>query len=683
MRNNTVKELRTSGEQFKIFMDFHSDPVAVVQDGKYQLINTAFEKLFGYTSEDLENGLSISDLVKKSENKRAMKIFEAEGSRFNAIWRHSGRVNLVAKDGGIKSCESFVSSILYKGHPAKLAILRDKANTEKKLQESERKYRLLADNVVDALSVVDLDTLEYVYCSPSIENLLGYTDKEIIGTALGDQKTIKSKKFMTDVIKEELSKEELSKEELSKEDKNGEDLYRSRKLELELVHKNGSLVWAEVTARILRDENGKVMAILVARDITDRKEAEKKLQESDRKYRLLADNVVDALSVVDLDTLEYVYCSPSVENLLGYTDKEIIGTALGDQKTLKSKKFITDVIKEELSKEGKNGEDLYRSRKLELELVHKNGSLVWAEVTARILRDENGKVMAILVARDITDRKNKEREIQIFQSLINQSNDDLFVIEPKTSRLLYVNEKACENLGYERKELLNMSVVDIDATFPDKVTWAKHIQEVSEKGFMFQEGVYRRKDGTTFPVEVSIKNILKEEINYIVATARDITERKQAEIALRLSEASLEQKNIKLEESNITLNFFLKKIENDKLEVEKKVLINVKELINPYLEKMKQSGLTDRQLIYAELMESNIRDITSQFTRALSLNYSSITPTEIQVANFIKQDKTSREIAELMCISSRTVDTHRNNIRKKLGLKRPYGNLRSHLLSLQ
>ena len=130
-------------------------------------------------------------------------------------------------------------------------------------------------------------------------------------------------------------------------------------------------------------------------------------------------------------------------------------------------------------------------------------------------------------------RKQLEEEIKLFNDLINQSNDAIIVVNPETSRFLYVNDKVCSNLGYSRGELLNMKVVDIEAILPDSFSWNKHVEEVKSKGCMILEGEHKRKDGTTFPVEVNVRYISLQERQYMVAVARDITERKMMEEKIR------------------------------------------------------------------------------------------------------------------------------------------------------
>lgn len=176
----------------------------------------------------------------------------------------------------------------------------------------------------------------------------------------------------------------------------------------------------------------------------------------------------------------------------------------------------------------------------------------------------------------------------------------------------------------------------------------------------------------------------EEEFLYAIAnTLASIIELKHTEKALKKRERELETKSHNLEETNIALKVLLKRRDEDRTEVEEKVMANVIELVEPYLEKLKNSGLDERQETYAGILESNLEDITSSFTRSLSSKYLNFTPTEIQVANLVKQGKTTKEIADLMNISHKTIEVHRKNMRKKLHLESRKANLRTHLLSFQ
>ena len=164
---------------------------------------------------------------------------------------------------------------------------------------------------------------------------------------------------------------------------------------------------------------------------------------------------------------------------------------------------------------------------------------------------------------------------------------------------------------------------------------------------------------------------------------RDITEHKRNLQALIEREKELRSKTMNLKEANIALRVLLQKRDKDKQELEQKMLSNVKHLIWPYVEKLEKTGLNDRQKTYVGILESNLNDIISPFLRTLSSPYLKISPMEIQVANLVRQGKTTKEIAESLIASTRAIEFHRNNLRKKLGLKNKKANLRSYLLSFK
>ena len=179
----------------------------------------------------------------------------------------------------------------------------------------------------------------------------------------------------------------------------------------------------------------------------------------------------------------------------------------------------------------------------------------------------------------------------------------------------------------------------------------------------------------------------------IVHVTKDITEKRAAENALMVAYDEMEQKvkertaqldfkSRHLEEANTALRLMLKAREEDRHELGEKVLSNVKHLLLPYIEKLKNSPLSASQSEWLHMLSTNMDEIISPFATALSAGHINLTPREIQTANLIKNGKTNKEIAELMGVSLRAIEFHRENIREKLGLKNKKTNLRSHLLSL-
>jgi DNA-binding CsgD family transcriptional regulator len=162
----------------------------------------------------------------------------------------------------------------------------------------------------------------------------------------------------------------------------------------------------------------------------------------------------------------------------------------------------------------------------------------------------------------------------------------------------------------------------------------------------------------------------------------EIVEHKKAEEALRKREAELRLNSHHLEEVNTALRVLLRQRDEHKVEIEEKVLSNLKELVLPFMKKLKESGLDAKQMGYVNILESNLKDLISPFSQKLSSQYLNLTPSEIQVANLVREGKTTKEIAELLNVSDNAIVFHRYHIRKKLGLKNQKINLRSYLSSL-
>jgi DNA-binding CsgD family transcriptional regulator len=176
--------------------------------------------------------------------------------------------------------------------------------------------------------------------------------------------------------------------------------------------------------------------------------------------------------------------------------------------------------------------------------------------------------------------------------------------------------------------------------------------------------------------------------------SKDITESKKAEEAqkkagrlleYRVAERTreLERKTIELQELNTALEVLLRKRDEDREDLEERLLSNVKELALPYLQKIKGKIKDDNLNSYLNILESNLNNIISPFSQKLSAKYLNLTPTEIEIADLVKHGKSTKEIATLLTISGKTVETHRMNIRKKLGITNKKANLRTFLLSLE
>lgn len=309
----------------------------------------------------------------------------------------------------------------------------------------------------------------------------------------------------------------------------------------------------------------------------------------------------------------------------------------------------------------------------------------------RLTYKELEKRVKVLEQEALQHKFTVEEELhkshRLLERVFASIKDVLLIIDDNTLEIIDCNSAVVDIFGYQREEMLGKTTnfLHIDK---QNLEWFENkiFQSIKQTGYLYlPDFELKRKDGTIFPSEIRIMPLEYEEGKHIgwVGIIRDITEMKKEKQALKERERELKAKTVKLEEVNAALKVLLKQREDDKKELEEKVLYNMKELVIPYLERLNKSGLNDRQKAYTSVLEINLDEIISPFSRGISTRYLSLTPTEIQVANLVKQGRTTKEIADLLILSYRTIEAHRNNIRNKLGLKNKKMNLRTHLLSIQ
>ncbi len=280
--------------------------------------------------------------------------------------------------------------------------ITERKRMENALRENEVRHQQLAENISDVVWTADL-SFNTTYISPSIQKLTGDTPERYISRSLEERHPPAAIEVFKQVFAEETQKDSLP----------GVNKARTRILEVEHYTTAGAIIWTAIHLSFLRDSLGNITGIIgVTRDITARKQAEEALQESEKRYRLLAENASDVIWTMDLN-LRSTYTSPAVKRLRGYEPEEAVRQPLEVALTPASFEIVSRVLSEELAAEKRPGQDLHRSRTLELEAIRKDGSTVWTEAIVTFLRDRNGQPVEILgVTRDITERKRAEETLQ-------------------------------------------------------------------------------------------------------------------------------------------------------------------------------------------------------------------------------------------------------------------------------
>ncbi len=248
------------------------------------------------------------------------------------------------------------------------------------------------------------------------------------------------------------------------------------------------------------------------------------------------------------------------------------------------------------------------------------------------------------------------------------------------------NRRMKEITGYSMAEINRLGWYQ--SLYPDPSVREKAIERMDRMrhgdNLDHEEWEIVRADGLERIISISTTVLQAEEkTTHVLAMIQDITERKSAESDLRGAHSELIGKNAELERINTALKVLLDQREKDKSDLEEAILANIQMLVLPELENLKRTRLSDIQSVWVERLEMNINQIASPYVKKLSHSFMGLTPTEIRIAEKIKNGMRTKEIAELLGVSPSTVLSHRESLREKLGLKGRKTNLGSWLRSFE
>ena len=519
--------------------------VLLDRDGKHVFVNPAFTAITGYAIEDIPTG---KDWMHKAYPNKAYRQEVTE------LWRKDSKVggtkrviSVVCKNGETKEIE-FRPTILKDGRAvvmladvtererAEEALQRHQEDLEKlvtertaslqaanaklqreiterkqmeeALRESEERFRKVVETMKVGLGSID-ESGVLTYVNEYLAKMLGYSIDEMIGRSTLD--------FYYDEESRQVQKEIFKKRKAGMRDPTPYEVTWRRR--------DGQKVYSILSPTPLFDAHGHYAgSFAIHTDITKRKQMEEALRESEEKYRELINGMNDTAWVIDFNG-KFIDVNNAAVEVLGYSREELLSMGPHDIDNTLDAEEIRALIKE------------MPADKIQVfETTHtaKDGKVIPVEIKSSLVTYQ-GKRAILSIARDITERRRAEEALRESESrfrLLVEHSKDSFVLHDLDGKIIDVNQHACDSLGYTREELLSLSVQDID----QKAIIEKHAEKWPQMILgepITLEGVDKRKDGTTFPVEIRLVAFESGGRRLILGLIRNISDRKRAEETIR------------------------------------------------------------------------------------------------------------------------------------------------------
>lgn len=498
---------------------------------------------------------------------------------------------------------------------------------------------------------------------------------------------------------------------------------KSQRAQVQIKRIDNSWIWVNICSVASTDchENENTFRLTIS-DIGEIKKNEEELRNNERLLRLTLDATSDGVFDRDLKTGK-VYYGDNWASILGYRQEELRREGIKWENLLHpdDREKALNAVQEHVNGHSASYQAQFRMRQ-------KNGLWKWIQARGKVVEwdDAHQPLRFVGTHTDITRQKHMEEELrnseQRFRALTELSPAGIYLTDSKGD-CLYVNKCWSEMTGLtpdqatgqgwlngihpdDRNQVFSAWQQMIEhgkpfalefrflATSTGKTTWvyalAQSLDDSSAgcAGYIGINTDISIKKQAEIELEIAfneLENLVNERTLELEKSYRALQEeveaRKKTEHALRKSEAQLAIEKKELEEVNIALRVLLKKGDEEKRSLEEQMLVNINQLILPHIKEMKKGPLTEKQNVMFDYVESNLAKVTASFLRNISQFNLRLSPMEIKVAHFVKEGKTSKEIAEDLNLSKDTIDIHRKNIRKKCGITGKRRNLRTMLMS--
>ena len=516
-------ELRKSEARYRTVLDAAFDAiVTITPEGIIGWFNRGAERIFGYRAEEV-----IGQPVTLLMPERYRELCVAGLDRY----LRTGEARVVGsttelvglrKDGSEFPIEMSLGETHEDGERLFTGVIRDvteRKEVESVVKESEERFRSLVQNTSDIITIVDADgTIRYV--SPAVERAMGYKPEEQVGTNVIGSVHPDDREQAANTFAEVLKRPGLHPS-----------------LEFRVPHKDGSWRFLEHVVNNLLDDPTVGGVVITSRDVTERKEAERKLREAEQRYRALVEKVPAVVYIQEIGSPDpAIYMSPQIETLTGYSPEDCKDPDLRWGMVHPDDREWLQAEDERTGKQGEVFTTEYR-------VVHRDGRTKWVRNQSVMVEDEvSGTHYWQGFMLDITERKTFEEALEQLnrrhERVLKSAGEGIFGLDLE-GNATFVNPAAARMTGWEAEELVGRPQHEVlHHTKRDGSPYPRDecpIQAALEDGTTHSRNdeVFWRKDGTNFPVEYMSSPILQDgEVVGAVVTFKDITERKALEAQL-------------------------------------------------------------------------------------------------------------------------------------------------------
>jgi PAS domain S-box-containing protein len=511
-QKRTEEEFRKSEERFRV--TFEQAAVGMVQvglDGEWLRFNDKFCDIVGYEREEL-GALSVFQLVSPEDFERD---FDRGVRMLAGELRDYTEEKLIVGKGGKRVWINLTVSLVHDDSDEPryfIAVAEDigkrkqaeeeRQRTQEQLRQSEERFKVLAQEVVEGIILSENGKI--IDANRSVTEMFGYGLEELIG---------KNAIELTSPEYREMVRQRISDEDTRN--------YESRGLK-----KDGTIFPIEIRPRHL-PYSGRRIRVTSVIDLTERKQAEVALIMSEERYRTLVEQLPAVTYMQEIENATLAYVSPQIEGVLGYSPEEYLANP--DLRSLTIHPEDRGWVLQEDSRTDETGEPY----SVEYRRISRDGRVVWVREEAVLVRDsEGGPLFWQGILMDVTERKHQEEALRqseaLYRTVVEQAEENIFLVDAKSRRVLDANNALLRSLGYTDDELKEMTLYDIVAHTQESVDL--NIGRIMVEGHRsLGERQYRRKDGSLADVEVNVSAVPYNGEKVMCVVAHDVTERKRTE----------------------------------------------------------------------------------------------------------------------------------------------------------